>query len=529
MIGYIFLLFFIEGIISDPTCTKGKNNCLLCNPMTKLCLECDYDVYIPDENGGCEKSSTCNIGYNYCIECDDDNHLCKTCEEGYFPDDNGGCSYSDNCDISYKGRCLKCKEDYILNEEINICKSINLEEFKNCETIQTSNGKCGKCIEGYFLTSGDKKCTKTENCKEAAFEKCTLCNNGFYLDKKEQKCKQQVGKYTYCQEVMDGKTCNVCEKNYYFDKNGNCTSTNFCEKRTDQGTCKECVSGYYFSSSGNTCVKTENCYTGIKSEGICDKCKSGFYIDYKDGKCKSNQEDNDFKECVKVDDGHCIECSLKTYLGDDYKCTDIIYCAESMDGICIECRENYYLGLDNKCSKFEHCIYSTVFDCLECEDNYYFEKSKKVCKEWDDDFYGCKYGYEDKGCERCKNDFYLNKTDKLCYDNSLNDSYYKCAVADENGQCKSCIENYELGNKYHRCSNIKGCVYQESDKKCLECSSINCLDVKTGLCESNTNRTAKQYYKCRKTNKDGTACAVCNEGYTLDDDDFCVLAKNNLF
>ena len=216
-------------------------------------------------------------------------------------------------------------------------------------------------------------------------------------------------------------------------------------------------------------------------------------------------------------------------MGDDYKCTDIIYCAESMDGICIECRENYYLGLDNKCSKYEHCIYSNSFECLECEDNYYFEKNKKICNEWDNDFYGCKYGYEDKGCERCKNDFYLNKTDKLCYDNSLNDSYYKCAVADENGQCKSCVENYELGNKYHRCSNIKGCVYQESDKKCLECSSINCLDVKTGLCESNTNRTAKQYYKCRKTNKDGTACAVCNEGYTLDDDDFCVLAKNNLF
>ena len=112
-----------------------------------------------------------------------------------FPDDNGGCSYTDNCDISYKGRCLKCKEDYILNEEINFCKSINLEEFKNCETIQTSNGKCEKCIEGYFLTSDEKKCTKTENCKEAAFEKCTLCNNGFYLDKKELKCKQQVGKY----------------------------------------------------------------------------------------------------------------------------------------------------------------------------------------------------------------------------------------------------------------------------------------------------------------------------------------------
>ena len=524
MISYFVLLLILEGIISDPLCKKGENNCSLCNPKTKLCIECDYDVYSPDEDGGCKKAKKCDNGYNYCKECNEDKNSCEECEDGYFPDKNGGCSYSNNCDVSYKGICLKCKESYVLNKETNVCKSLSLEEFRNCEKIQDTNGKCEKCDEEYFLTSDDKTCTKTENCKESVFGKCVSCNKGFYLDKKEQKCKEQKGSFLYCKETLDGKKCGTCDKNYFFDENGNCTNTKYCEERDSSGACKECVSGYYFSNSGKVCTKTKNCYSGIKSEGLCEKCVTGFYIDYKDGKCKSNQEDDDFKNCVKAD-GNCIECTLSTYLGDDYKCTDIIYCAESVDGICIECRENYYLGLDNKCSKFKHCIYSTVFDCLECEDNYYFEKNKKKCQKWDDDFYGCKYGYEDKGCNRCKNDFYLNKTDLLCYNNSLNDSFYKCAMTDDNGlECKSCIENYELGLKYHRCTNIKGCVYQDKDK-CIECSSSYCLDVKTGLCESNSKKATEQYYKCKKTNKKGSACAECLEGWTLDEDGFCVVKK----
>lgn len=522
--SYIILLLVFEVIISDQKCTKGENNCSLCNPMTNLCLECDYDVYVPDENGGCKKSKTCSVGYNYCLDCEDDNTLCKECEEGYYPDKNGGCSYSANCNISYKGKCLKCNENYILNQEINICRSTNLEEFRNCEVIQPSNGKCQKCTEGYFLTSDDKKCTKTENCKESAFENCILCNKGFYLDKKEQKCKEQKGKYLYCQEDIDGKKCSTCEKNYYFDENGNCTNTNYCEQRSDSGACKECVEGYYLSKSNGACTKAKNCSTGIKSEGICEKCISGYYIDYKDGKCKSNSEENDFKNCVKAF-GNCIECSLSTYLGDDYKCTNIPNCAESLDGICIECRENFYLGLDNKCSKFKHCIYSNVVECLECEDNYYFDKNNKTCQKWNYDFYGCKFGYSNKGCDKCKNDYYLNKTDKICYENTLNDSFYKCSMTDDSGeQCKSCIENYELVTKYHRCTNIKGCLHQEQDK-CLECNSYNCLDVKTGLCESNINKSSKQYYKCKKTNKAGNSCDECVEGMVVDDDGFCVAEK----
>ena len=30
--------------------------------------------------------------------------------------------------------------------------------------------------------------------------------------------------------------------------------------------------------------------------GICLQCEEGYYIDFKDGKCKSNEENNEFKK-----------------------------------------------------------------------------------------------------------------------------------------------------------------------------------------------------------------------------------------
>ena len=527
MLDKIILLLSLGILLAAQTCQKGLDNCALCNPISKLCLECEYEVYVPNKEGGCQKAKTCTVGKNYCNECSEDTKLCEKCEVGYFPDENGGCSYSDNCEVSFKGKCLECKKNFILSRNINICRSLDLDDFRNCETPRELDGTCGECVEGYYLSSGDRKCTKTQNCKESIFEKCILCEKGFYLDKKDGKCKAQTGNLSFCKEVVEGKKCNACENGYYFDEEGNCVNTNKCKKRGDQGNCKECSSGYHLSSFGNVCTKTENCYTGIKSEGICNRCKSGYYIDYKDGKCKSNEEDNDFKNCVVVD-GDCIECSLKTYLGDDHKCSTILNCAESKDDVCLECKQNYYLGKDNQCSKVKHCIYSSLLECIECEDNYYYEKNNKKCKKWSENesFEHCIYGYDDKGCEKCKEDFYLNMTDKMCYDTSLNETFFKCTKTDKLGEiCASCIQGYNYLTKSHRCTNITGCIHQETEDKCIECNSYYCLDVKTGLCHSNNIKKEKVYYKCRKTDEDGEACEECIEGFELDDDGFCVEDK----
>ena len=49
------------------------------------------------------------------------------------------------------------------------------------------------------------------------------------------------------------------------------------------------------------------------------------------------------------------------------------------------------------------------------------------------------------------------------------------------------------------------------------------LDMKTGLCESNSDSRNEIYYKCKVTNEDATACEECLEGATLGDDGLCAL------
>ena len=52
---FIFLII-LEIFLCDPAWEEGVNN-TSCNPITKLCIKCDKDVLIPDENGGYTNSN----------------------------------------------------------------------------------------------------------------------------------------------------------------------------------------------------------------------------------------------------------------------------------------------------------------------------------------------------------------------------------------------------------------------------------------------------------------------------------------
>ena len=536
-----FIILLLRISLSFSSCVVDENHCTKCNPITKLCIKCDKDIYTPDKKGGCEYSHKCLLGKNNCQECNNEGNLCKICIKGYFPDENGGCSYTDNCEISYKGKCLKCKEDFILigeekenyekEKEIKICKSLYFGELKNCEEINISTGLCEKCKEGFFLNEGDKNCISTENCYESIFDVCTKCNKYYYLDKKESKCKKQTNNFDGCQESLDGIICDICEEGYYFDENKNCLDVNYCSKGKNGFICEECIPGYFLSNYQNYyfCTTTEHCYFGDKDLGLCNLCIDGYYIDFKDGKCKSNKEDNDFKYCKKAD-GACIECLEDYVLGQDNKCSTTKYCAESINGKCIQCIDEHYLGLDNVCTNVEHCIYSNGYFCTECEDNYYYDFSEKKCQKDDGIFKNCRTGYSVANCEDCKVGFYYNQTDRLCYSNQDLDYFYRCKRVSWYGECNYCEDGYYLGGIDNKCSKIEGCDLSENENKCLECDTFYyCLDAKTGKCEISDeiiNEDKKFYFRCNKTNNDSTACEECNYGLILDKNGLCVDEKN---
>ena len=441
---YIFLFIIVIKELS-PKCVENENFCTRCHPLTNLCLKCQNEVLIPDEQGGCEGINKCFLGQNYCNNCNKEENLCEECEPGFFPDSNGGCSYTSNCEISYKGQCLVCKSDFILINEglLSRCKYLKSDDLNNCKTVNTSNGICEECEDGFFLNKGDKKCTKVENCYESNFGKCQLCIEKYYLNKKEKKCIEKNNtQFINCKITADGEKCEECDENYFLSEDGNCLLTNFC-KKSENDKCTECVDGYYLIKNG-FCSLEENCEQIEIETGICQSCKNDYYLDFKGRKCLSNKEENNFKYCKFVLN-ECLECEKNYYLSENSVCSSTKYCSEAENGICISCRENYYLTLDNICTVIKDCIHSGNNEgCNECKDGLYYSFPERLCKKSEDNFINCRYSTWDQ-CDACKDNYYLLKPEKRCYNNTENNNFYKCKMSDKNGDyCAECEKGYYL-------------------------------------------------------------------------------------
>ena len=526
MLIYFIILVNFKISLLFPICKEDENNCIKCNPTTKLCYSIS-DFFTQNSKGGCDLFPKCQNGNNNCIECQ--GNICKKCQKGYFPDAVGGCAYTKNCLISANGICNKCIDNYILiGKNITYCKSLNSEDLKNCEEINTLNGYCSNYTDGFFLNSIDFKCTKAENCSLSKYGICSQCNKGYYLDKKGEECKIQNETFINCKESLMGEKCDECDNNYFFDEKGKCIDMKYCSigDNFNINKCKQCKEGFYPTQYKDACTTEINCYHADKYMGICLQCKRGFYLDLIDGKCRPNINNDEFRNCSIADENICISCYYGNALSEDLKCSPTKYCSEVYDGICISCIENYYLGLDNKWSNVENCIYTNFLEeCLECKGNLYYDSNTKKCQECTGIFKGCKSGYSGFHCFVCKDDHYLNQTDNLCYSNEERGPLYKCRLIDYNGTvCTSCVENYILNLKNRRCSKRKGCKSFNRDNLCIECEKDYCLDAKSGECENNieVREDKKFYFRCKRTNEEGDGCEICDDGYILSDEGLCI-------
>ena len=287
------------------------------------------------------------------------------------------------------------------------------------------------------------------------------------------------------------------------------------------------------SAYETACTKEQNCYSADKDSGLCFECDKNYYLDFKDGNCKSNTEDNEFKYCKISHFGlTCNVCISGYFYGEDLKCTNTYKCKESNNGICEICSDNFYLGLDNKCSLIEYCIYSFNENiCEECEEGYYYNRTNNSCILAKNGFENCKIvNYNDVSCSKCKDDFYLNRTDNLCYSNEQFGNFYKCAYVNKNeDKCESCVKDYYYVQKYHICSPIEGCQILKDVNTCEQCEEDFCLDLNVGKCFTNwdvINEEKLFYFRCNRTNKEGTKCEICGNEFILDENGICVEKKH---
>ena len=52
-------LLITKIILSFQICNEGENFCSKCNPVTKLCIKCEKEIYSPDFEGGCKYAKKC--------------------------------------------------------------------------------------------------------------------------------------------------------------------------------------------------------------------------------------------------------------------------------------------------------------------------------------------------------------------------------------------------------------------------------------------------------------------------------------
>ena len=226
-----------------------------------------------------------------------------------------------------------------ITNEIKLCKPYSSDDLQNCKTINLENGKCDACEDGYYLGLSDKKWTKTEYCDKSLNGECQKCHFYYYLDK--NKCILGIDNFLNCKISNDGIKCDECIDVNFFDDEGKCIDTKFCSKSKNLK-CDKCKDGYYLSRYRGACTTEKNCEIGRGDIGLCTLCSDEFYIDFKDGKCKSNKENNDQQYC-RIFDGKCTKCIIDFYLTQqDQKCCNSPNCLKSENGICTQCINDYF-------------------------------------------------------------------------------------------------------------------------------------------------------------------------------------------
>ena len=153
-------------------------------------------------------------------------------------------------------------------------------------------------------------------------------------------------------------------------------------------------------------------------------------------------------------------------------------------------------------------------------------KEMIVVEENTEIFEHCKHSNEfGLHCEDCKDGYFLALRDRICRSNKEEGLYYKCKVANYNGECSKYIDWYYLSSGDHLCSKINWCKYIRNENECKECNENSCLNKKNLTCYLNyviDHVYEKIYYMCNYTNLEGTKCESCIENYTLSKEGLCV-------
>jgi len=338
-----------------------------------------------------------------------------------------------NCRVCYNDLCLKCNENFNLNEESHICifnschylcqTCNNGRPILNTITLEVEDTNCETCINDYYKVINTNNCVHKDNPPV-----------GYYLD-------IDHGLFLNC--YINCKTCNKNKKNstyfncltcgendLFYEKSSNCLNCVYLNKYVNyfQYDCIEYIpDGYYLSDPLTKII--DKCFISCKhcnmkgnsNDHKCTECSDAYPYNYNNGqKCLddcskeklylesenkicyrdcSNNNINDKKSNYK---NKCIDKneSPKNYILDEYY------------NYISKCNPKNEYEFNNEC--YKSCPDGTKIDISE--------KTKNLCI--------------------CNNLYYLNGENYICINSKICPDHYPYLKINSK-ECSNCPVTYK--------------------------------------------------------------------------------------
>ena len=523
------LLMLLMIGFSNQICNIGclkctlENKCILCDTLTFYKAENDSCVLVDQPN-----CNLINLGGD-CLRCENGYWLNNTTKKCVVVQEEKRVK---NC-ASYSStqNCLACRAHFV--SEFNICKAVT-NKLNNCDEYQTMN-TCGRCEEGFFLSSDQKTCVsvpKIKNCHFFSRFKCESCsknyifNRNYYLNS-SFKISTNLEKEETLNYILIQKEClyvnqntSVCQKN----------SVNNCSEHETFNTCRTCSPGYFIKKD-KTCgaypkPRITNCSI-YSSNDICSQCNQGFYR-VSSSECKNVTQVENCTEYSTISNlTECKKCEENFYLSSNNSCTERKVSANSeiancqkksldYDG-CSLCNTGFVLssGQDECSIKVLNCKVHKVYtkgsipNCKSCSDGFYL--SNNICVAGSDS--NCLIYLNNGTCDLCRNKYFLfNSNSCTEHTNISNCDNYHNTIKNTCKTCDASTFNFEIVKKCKLLTEILNCVaYNHSDNA----SVASCSACNDGYFLTNPTTCTKIEVASCKTGTSTTFCTSCMDDFVL--------------
>ena len=486
-------LYYEESTNTYKSCIKhgAFNNCLKCNNEgTFTCLECNTGFVLYH---GTTPS---------CISIESINPTMYTIDnKNYYPCNNREYNDVDNCEeCNKKDECSRCSGEYTLvneNKECILTIDINNKKYyqdpsnnfyylckNNCETCLTET-KCINCRTSFLFTESDTCIDPSE-----------VTNKKYYLN-------GETGRYSKCSNIPG---CYLCESGTECITCDNSNGFYFVKGEDNKFSCQKIEKNKYYEITEGEKTYYRQCSKAIDK---CDKCSASDICD----KCITDYGivDNDYTNCVKLEDKFYYDTNLSTYKLCSYKMTNCELCSGNENFLCKKCFSGYAL-------KYTDTIECNYKSSLEGDVQFFPDEegiNYYLCSLYND-VKNCSECSNKKTCDKCKIGYDKYNNNTLCVAKEEKEANYYAYTND--GLLKPCSD---LMQKCLRCNESTFCIECQNNGALID-GNNTCVDkseierTKTHFRDETTNRYISCSIMDNCVNCDSsTVCISCQEGFTL--------------